>query len=131
MKTTGDRIRRLRERNGWTQLELADAVKINNSVLSRIESGKRPVEDELLVRFADVFNTSADYLLGLGERIREPSAMYGADTDPEISFFAQLREMAFYEEGKALSDKEKQIVMEMLLDAAKTARKMLSRTAEK
>ena len=69
MKTTGQRIKRLRERKGWTQLELAAALNINNSVLSRIESGQRPVDDELLVRIADLFGTTTDYLVGRAERI--------------------------------------------------------------
>lgn len=64
MPSTGDRIRKQRERLGLTQLELATKVDINNSVLSRIEAGKRPVEDNELIRFADFFEVDADYLLG-------------------------------------------------------------------
>lgn len=61
---TGSRIKQQRERRGWTQLELAEKVGMNNSVLSRIESNKRPVESEELKKFADVFNMSIDQLLG-------------------------------------------------------------------
>jgi transcriptional regulator with XRE-family HTH domain len=61
----GKNIKRLREERDWTQIELSQKVGINNSVLSRIESGKRDVEDYLLVKFAEVFNVSTDYLLGL------------------------------------------------------------------
>jgi len=64
MSSTGDRIRKLREKLGLTQLELANKVDINNSVLSRIEAGKRPVEDNELIRFADFFDVDSDYLLG-------------------------------------------------------------------
>jgi transcriptional regulator with XRE-family HTH domain len=60
----GDRIKALREKKGWTQLELADKAGINNSVLSRIEANKRPVEDYLLAKFSDIFDVNADYLLG-------------------------------------------------------------------
>lgn len=70
MKTMkiGDRIRGLREERGWTQLELAQKIGINNSVLSRIEANKRPVEDVLMAALADVFQVNADSLLG-----REPA----------------------------------------------------------
>lgn len=61
---TGSRIKQLRERRGWTQLDLAVKVDMNNSVLSRIESNKRPVESEELKKFADVFNVSTDFLSG-------------------------------------------------------------------
>lgn len=64
MNRAGSKIKQLRERRGWTQLELADKVGMNNSVLSRIESNKRPVESEELKKFADVFNVSTDHLLG-------------------------------------------------------------------
>lgn len=63
----GERIRELREAKGWTQLELAQKMGINNSVLSRIEANKRSVEDVLVSGFADLFQVDADYLLG-----REP-----------------------------------------------------------
>lgn len=60
----GQNIRRLREERELSQLELAKIIDINNSVLSRIESGKRDVEDFLLVKFANYFNVTTDYLLG-------------------------------------------------------------------
>lgn len=63
MKTAGGRIKRLREENDWTQIELAKRANINNSVMSRIEAGKRPIEDDLLIKFAEIFNVTTDYLL--------------------------------------------------------------------
>lgn len=63
-RTTGSRIKHLRERRGWTQLALSNKVGINNSVLSRIEDNKRPVSSEELKLFAAAFNVSTDYLSG-------------------------------------------------------------------
>ncbi|PFK30743.1 hypothetical protein COJ18_27040 [Bacillus cereus] len=60
----GYRIKKLREERKWSQLEFAEKMGINNSVLSRIESGKRPIEDSLINKAADIFNVSTDYLLG-------------------------------------------------------------------
>jgi transcriptional regulator with XRE-family HTH domain len=127
MMTTGDRIRRLRERKGWTQLQLAEIAKIHNSVLSRIEAGKRPVEDELVVRFALIFNTTTDYLLGLGERLQERSESYR--TDPDIELMERLRREAFYLDGKELTDQEKERMTELLIDTAKAVKKFISRTS--
>lgn len=130
MITTGQRIRRLRERKGWTQLELAAALNINNSVLSRIESGKRPVEDELLVRLADLFGTSTDYLLGRADRISESRPAYLSDRSPlEDAFLERLRRAAFYDDDRELTDEEKRIMMESLIDAAASIKKIISRTA--
>lgn len=65
LSIVGDRIKRLRERMGITQLEFSNRVGINNCVLSRIEAGKRPVEDDELRLFVNFFETNSDYLLGL------------------------------------------------------------------
>ncbi|RJX41798.1 XRE family transcriptional regulator [Paenibacillus pinisoli] len=66
----GQIIRRLREKEGLSQIQLADKLNINNSVLSRIESGKRHIEDSELILFADFFDTNIEYLLG---RTDDPS----------------------------------------------------------
>lgn len=73
----GDRIRNLRETREMSQIELAKIIGINNSVLSRIESGKRDVEDFLLVKFAEYFKVTSDYLLG---RTNAPSPRELPDT---------------------------------------------------
>lgn len=127
MKTTGQRIKRLRERHGWSQLELSSMLHLNNSVLSRIESGKRPVDDALLIKLADLFQTSADYLLGRQEKVREVRSSYRIRPEEEV-FWEQLREAAFYDGNKELSPEEKELIMELLLNTAKSAKKIISRS---
>ena len=61
---TSDNIASLRRYHDLTQKELSDHTGINQSVLSRIENGTRPVRDDELKIFADFFDVSADYLLG-------------------------------------------------------------------
>lgn len=61
----GERIKALRERREWTQTELAKRVGISKSVMSRIEAGKKPVDDLLLIKFTEVLERSSDYLLGI------------------------------------------------------------------
>lgn len=63
----GARIKRLRLQRGWNQRKLATLVKMNNSVLSRIENSLRPVETEELKKFAEVFDVNIDYLSGYGK----------------------------------------------------------------
>jgi transcriptional regulator with XRE-family HTH domain len=60
----GDRIKALREKRDWSQTLLAKKIGISKSVMSRIESGTRPLEDSLLVMIADVLEVTTDYLLG-------------------------------------------------------------------
>jgi len=39
----GDRIRQLRKKRGWTQIEMAEKVGIDRSFLADVERGKRNV----------------------------------------------------------------------------------------
>jgi transcriptional regulator with XRE-family HTH domain len=67
---SGERILKLRVERGWAQVELAAAVhvdhglQIEQSDISEIERSARGVKDFELKAFADVFNVSADWLLG-------------------------------------------------------------------
>lgn len=54
----------LREASGLSQSEVARRIGIDNSSLSRIESGARKVSAEELAKFAGLFDVTTDYLLG-------------------------------------------------------------------
>lgn len=62
--STSDRIRELRKAKDVTQQELADNLKMNQSVVNRIERGTRPLRDDELKALAQYFGVSTDYLLG-------------------------------------------------------------------
>lgn len=62
--TVGERIAWLREKRNWNQKDLANKVGLNTSVMNRIEKGKRPLTDAEIVKFAEVLDTTTDYLLG-------------------------------------------------------------------
>ena len=72
--STGERIRNTREDLDILQQELADAVGINVSVLSRIEKGTRAIRDDELAKIAKKLHVSSDYLLGLSDIARPPAA---------------------------------------------------------
>ncbi|MGJ9381774.1 helix-turn-helix domain-containing protein [Salipaludibacillus sp. CF4.18] len=84
MSFTGQRIKSLRDKKDWSQLFLAEKVGINNSVLSRIESGKRPVEDHEINKFADVFEVTTDYLMG---RTDKPTYEPERQLDENLFFY--------------------------------------------
>lgn len=62
-KRSGERIRQLRIQNGYTQERLAEVLKIDQSFLSRIESGSKGCSVDLFVQFSDVFRVSLDVLI--------------------------------------------------------------------
>lgn len=60
------RITELREEHDWKKTELARRLGISHSQVSRIESGETEAfSSDILIRLAEVFDVSADYLLGL------------------------------------------------------------------
>ena len=62
----GMRITQLREERDWKKTELARRLGISHSQVSRIENGETgTLSSDILIRLAEVFDVSADYLLGL------------------------------------------------------------------
>ena len=58
-----ERIRFLRKKKGLNQGELAEAIGINPSHLSRLENGKYQPSVDALQRIAQALEVSVDYLL--------------------------------------------------------------------
>ncbi len=66
---TGDkmeikRMRDLREDSDRTQKNIADLLNMHRSVYRRYESGERETPAWVVVKLADYYNVSTDYLLG-------------------------------------------------------------------
>lgn len=62
------RIRQLRSERGINQKELGDAVGVSKQSVSNWENGNIMPSVDLLIRLADVFGVSTDYLLGRTEK---------------------------------------------------------------
>lgn len=59
-----ERIRYLRTKNNMSSKELSKILNISESSVSLYESGKRTPSLSLIIKIADYFNVSTDYLLG-------------------------------------------------------------------
>ncbi len=62
------RIRDLREDNDLTQQQIADYLMCDQSLYSKYERGEREIPLELVIRLADYYNVSIDYLVGRSAR---------------------------------------------------------------
>ena len=60
----GNVIRSLRMREGLTQEQLADVLKLSRSSIGMYETGERKLTPELLELFADHFNVDMNYITG-------------------------------------------------------------------
>ena len=74
MKKSGERIRQLRIKNGYTQEIHAQKLDINRSLLSHVEAGKRGCSVDLFVRLSDFFNVSLDLLIMGRDQVMLPDA---------------------------------------------------------
>lgn len=63
IKHIGERIRKYRIQNGYTQEKLACELRIDRSLLSHIEAGKRGCSVDLLVQLSECFRVSLDLLV--------------------------------------------------------------------
>ncbi len=57
------RLKQLRIERNITQLRLAMDLNMSQNTISRYENGKREAGYNELIKFADYFNVSIDYLL--------------------------------------------------------------------
>ena len=57
-------LKELRKARGISQLKLALDLNMNQNSISRYENMEREADYETLIRFADYFDVSLDYLLG-------------------------------------------------------------------
>lgn len=64
------RLKEIRKQRGITQLKLAMDLNISQNTVSQYETGIREADYATLIRLADYFNVSLDYLL---ERTDDPT----------------------------------------------------------
>jgi transcriptional regulator with XRE-family HTH domain len=85
------RLKKLREKSGLTQKKVAATFGLTNFQLSRYESGQSNPDPDLIAKFADFYEVSADYLLGLTDdptpATRDKLKKLGLKENEEIHFF--------------------------------------------
>lgn len=73
--TFGDKLRKLRKERGWSQDELGQRAGIHGRHVGKYEIGRAMPNAETVVKLAEVFGVSIDYLLREDlDRTAAPSA---------------------------------------------------------
>lgn len=67
-KEFGERIKRLRENSNLTQKELANALGITQSALSKYEKGERLIKLQFIKRLSEYFGVTEDEIIGKKEK---------------------------------------------------------------
>ncbi len=63
------RLKELRSEKKCTQQEISDKTEISRSVISEYESGKSEPTASVLIKLANFFDVSTDYLLGISDEL--------------------------------------------------------------
>lgn len=62
------KLKEIRERNNLSQRELAKRIGASSQSINQIESGKRSMSIDTLLKVIDVLDCSADELLGIDKK---------------------------------------------------------------
>jgi len=97
-----NRLKQLRQEKGWSQEQLARKANIHQKQISSYERGKTLPSTEILIRFAETFDVSLDYLAFDVE---------GKPSKIEVSDRELLRR---FEDIDKLDEKDKQTIIEVM-----------------
>lgn len=95
-----NRIKQLREENNMTQIRLSIELEVSQETVSAYESGKHFPSVATLLKMANLFNTSIDYILGLSD-VRYPCS------SDELS----MDEQAILGKWRQLDDRRKELLL--------------------
>jgi len=116
MEVVAKRITELRMSLGLSQSKMAKALGISQSGLNRYEHNQVGISDDILLKYADFFNLSADYILG---RTDNPEGKLYKH-EPEIIKRKVVREdewedfvEACFDPRSPMNKKLKEIIMKM------------------
>ncbi|HEY4543895.1 MAG TPA: helix-turn-helix transcriptional regulator [Tissierellaceae bacterium] len=83
------RLRSLREQHKISQKDFAEILGVSNVVLSRYENGERKPDYDMLIKIAEHFDVSVDYLLGKSNSVQlsDEEEFQNFIEDPELEMW--------------------------------------------
>lgn len=101
-------INDLRKKTGLSQKEFAGLFNVHQTAVIQWETGKTTPDKETLIKIADYFGVSIDYLLGNTEQ-KEKASIPKDEREITLDDFT----FAMQNETKDLTDMDKQILLSM------------------
>lgn len=100
-----ERLKSLRKQYKWTQEDVAKQLGIPRSTYSGYEKVQREAGYEILLKMADIFHVSIDYLLG---KSNQPNLALEKD------FSLILNRKGLHWKGVTLRDREVKLISELI-----------------
>lgn len=110
MKILGERLKQLREENGMTKVRIAELFDLPQSSIYRYENGSYSPTPETLLRYAELFDVSLDYLFGRTDNPQGKQFGYQPKTDFEMQKIIE----SLFEPGTRMNRELKQSVLKIL-----------------
>ncbi len=84
MVNFGERLKELRIKSGLTQSQLAEKIWVTKASICYYERSERNPSPEVLLKLANAFHVSTDYLLGVEKKQQALSVDGLTDEDVEL-----------------------------------------------
>ena len=85
-----EKIKKLREKNGFSQREVAKYLDVSPSIISGYETGERTPSVEMLLSLSNLYQCSTDYLLGREDTGLSTGLNVDGLSDDQILALAEL-----------------------------------------
>jgi len=118
METLGQKIKKLRKRNGLTQADLARELGVSGSAVGMYEQDRRTPDNETLLTICSIFGVSTDYMLGNKEGVTDVSVVLD-DFNKKLTKYNALMF-----DGRPLSDEERKQVFDTIEYVARLAERL-------
>ena len=118
MKEVAERLRKLRESVRLSQVKMGEIVGAKQSSLNRYENGQASPSFETLVRYADYFDVSLDYIFGRTDnpqgKLYECKTKF-EESDPELEKFVEM----CFDPKSPMNERLKKTLLSMLREGKK------------
>lgn len=87
------RLKELRKKNGITQVDFAKAFNISTGTIGNWETGAREPDAQTLLKIANYFGVTVDYLLGETDTPEKSTKTLVDESDIKVALFGGDREV--------------------------------------
>ena len=118
MQATATRLLELRKSVNMTQIKMAETLDISQSALNRFEHNQQIISDEVILKYADYFDVSLDYICGRTDKPEGKLFTARPNINGDNTEIRQFIEMCFDPKSK-MSVKLKDTLYQMMAGRGK------------
>ena len=116
MKIVADRLRLLRNKLGLSQAKLGKVLSLKQATLNRYENDQASPPFETMLRYADYFDVSLDYIFGRTDEPRGKIYEYRPKLEKSYPEMEKFVEMCF-DPDSPMNERLKETLIKMLKEA--------------